>query len=584
MGRHFRCIAALWIMAAGLAGCGSASEGGDRISADPPSDDAVADGERGTPTRSSAQPQGAGSGGVGGFGGVGGAGGAGGFGAQNAGAGTGGAFMGGPDSAEPSPPTDPSEGDAYEHVGTNPFVAVDYDPFSTFAADVDTASYDLLRRNLMSNSLPAPASVRLEEYVNYFEYDYPAPAQDAQEPFSISLAAAPHVLDQGTTLLRVGIQGKEPPPTEKKPANLVFLVDVSGSMASSNKLPLVKELLRETLNVLDDTDTVSIVTYASGTQVELPPTPVSESASIRSVIDSLTAGGSTNGAGGIQLAYQQANDAFLEDGLNHVLLCTDGDFNVGTTSTSQLVELIEKERKSGVTLTSLGFGSGNLNDAMMERVSNAGNGIYAIITNRDHAIRYANDQMLRTLVHIAKDMKIQVELNSEHVEAYRLLGYENRAIADEDFRDDTVDAGEVGAGHRVTALYELVMKGDEVPQPEGALELQVGERVPGETEIAAEDMVLVKVRYKQPNASEEDPASEVSATLQPSDVLAEVGADADLQWAAAVAAFAEILKDSPYADPGHLPAIEEIVQSQASRDGDRNEFAGLLQQAEPLLQ
>ncbi|MBN1654545.1 MAG: VWA domain-containing protein [Deltaproteobacteria bacterium] len=488
------------------------------------------------------------------------------------------------DEALIEPPPDTNSGDKYEEVGTNPFVLTAYDPFSTFAADVDSASYDLFRRDVTDGFLPRPASVRLEEYVNYFTYDYPAPSQEDEHPFSISLAAAPSLFNSQTRLLRVGIQAVKPPPSEKKPANVVFLIDVSGSMSSSDKLPLVQSLLTQTLEVLGPDDTVAIVTYASGTGVRLTPTPVSEKTAIAAAINGLSAGGSTAGASGIALAYEQAEQGFIEGGINHVVLCTDGDFNVGPSSDQALVDLIEQKRQTGITLTVVGFGSGNLNDSMMEKVTNAGNGIYAVISSQEQAERYAAERMLNTMIQIAKDMKIQVEFNPETVYAYRLLGYENRAIADEDFRNDVIDAGEVGAGHRVTALYELVMVGDEIPDIEGAPEPQDGEPVEGEREISAENMVLVKVRYKEVDATQEDPAFEVSSSLQPEQIADDYSnADMDFQWAIAIASFAEILKHSPYADRGRLDEIEEIVTEQTLRDVDREEFVELFAIAKPLI-
>ena len=362
-----------------------------------------------------------------------------------------GAYLMGPaEYAGPLAADDSSDPDA--PVGTNPFTVTAFDPLSTFAADVDTASYDIFRRILAEGALPSADWVRLEEFVNYFEYGYPAPAHDAEVPFSISLAAAPNLLDRDTVVLHVGIQGKAAPPFEKRPANLVFLVDVSGSMGGADKLPLVRELLRLTLDELDPTDTISIVTYASDTGVRLSPTPVSDRATIEDVIYDLTAGGSTAGGAGINLAYEQAEAAFLEGGINHVLLCTDGDFNVGISNTADLVALIEEKRETGITFTALGFGLDNLNDGMMEAITNAGNGVYGVITDSDQAARYVHERLLQGMTYIAKDMKLQIEFNPNEVYAYRLLGYENRAIADELFRDDTVDAGEVGAGHRVTAL------------------------------------------------------------------------------------------------------------------------------------
>jgi Ca-activated chloride channel family protein len=475
--------------------------------------------------------------------------------------------------AEPEPAT-----------ASNPFVVVEHDPLSTFAADVDTASYDMFVQYMSSGMLPPASSVRLEEYINYFDYDYPAPEADSEVPFSISLAAAPTIMDRDTVLLRVGIQGRLPPKDEKKPTNLVFLVDVSGSMQSPEKLPLVQYTLLETLDVLDPSDTVSIVTYASDTRVRLAPTPVSNRASIEQEITALSAGGSTAGAAGLELAYQQAEAGFIEGGINHIVLCTDGDFNVGVSTTDGLLALIKEKRESGITLTALGFGSNN--DSMMEAVSNAGNGIYGVIADEDHATTYVHERMLSTLVHIAKDMKLQVEFNPDDVYAYRLLGYVDRAIADTDFRDDVVDAGEVGAGHRVTALYELVLVGHDIPTAAGAPSTDDGTAYDGDVEVDPDDLVLVKVRYKDVDAEASDPAYEVAQSLSPSDVARSYAdLDTDFQWAIAVASFAEIVGQSPYADIENLAVIQSIVGRPVYEDdADRMEFATLVDKAIPLLE
>ncbi len=486
-----------------------------------------------------------------------------------------------PPAAEPvAPDTNPDV--SVPPMPVNPFVSVAHDPLSTFAADVDTASYDIFERDVRNGFLPDPRTVRLEEFVNYFEYDYPAPEGDAEHPFAIDLAAAPHFLDNGTTLLRVGIQGKMPDPFVKRPANLVFLVDVSGSMQSEVKLPLVQRVLTGSLGMLEPTDTVSIVTYASGTGVRLEPTPVSNADTISATINSLTAGGSTNGSGGIQLAYEQASAAFIEDGINHVVLCTDGDFNVGITG-NQLVPFIEEKRETGITFTALGFGASN-NDSMMEAISNAGNGVYGVISSSDQADRYVESRLLSTINHIAKDMKIQVEFNPEHVLAYRLLGYENREIADQDFRNDVVDAGEIGEGHRVTALYELVMAGGVVPEPADAPTMEIGEDYSGEVEIDPSDLVLVKVRYKDVNATAEDAAYEVAETLSPEAVAeSHTALDGDFRWAAATATFAEILKQSPYATEGSMGALSDIFEAEQAGDGDRQTFFELFGLAQQLI-
>jgi Ca-activated chloride channel family protein len=475
-------------------------------------------------------------------------------------------------------------GDQYVAVGTNPFIATMHDPLSTFGADVDTASYDIFRRDVNLGSLPQPDSVRLEDYVNDFSYDYPAPAIDDPTPFRISLAAARNVFDRKTTLLRVGIQATKPPPFEKHPANVVFLIDVSGSMQSADKLPLAKRIVIDALQLLEPTDRVSIVTYASGTNIRLPPTPVAQRADITAVVDGLVAGGSTYGAGGLNVAYDQAAAGYIDGGINHVVLCTDGDFNVGPSSTAELLALVRSKRDTGVTLTALGFGAGNLNDQMMEAVSNAGNGMYSMISSADQADNYAQNRLLSTLLHVAKDMKIQVEFNPAQVTAYRLLGYEDRAIADTNFRNDAIDGGEVGAGHRVTALYELVLAGNTLALKPGQPAIQDGAASDTLAEVAPTDMVLVKVRWKAIGATDATAAMEVNESLAPEHCSDSIGVgDPDLRWAAGVAAFAEILKKSPFADLSYIPEIDAVVAAQTARDGDRTEFADLYARAKPLL-
>lgn len=467
---------------------------------------------------------------------------------------------------------------------TNPFVNVAHDPFSTFATDVDTASYDIFRRDVNLGRLPQASQVRLEEFVNSFAYEYAAPAPTSEVPFAIGIKAAVSPFASGTTLVRVNVQGKSAAAAEKKPANIVYLIDVSGSMASDDKLPLVKQVARASLDVLSPTDKVSIVTYSGSTELKLSAVPASEKTRIRAVIDGLRAAGSTAGGSGITLAYEAAAAGFIPGGINHVIMCTDGDFNVGISSTDALVRLIEEKRKTGITLTALGFGSDNLNDLMMERVSNAGNGVYAVISNEGQAATYVRDSLLSTIVHIAKDVKIQVEFNPARVVAYRLLGYEDRAIADTNFRNDAIDAGEIGAGHRVTALYEVVLVGGVVPMPVGAPAVQTGAPVAGARETLATDLAMVKVRYKLPGATESDAAREVNGHLSGDEVVQTLAAaDADTQWAAAVAAFAEVLKGSPFANRGNLGTIAAVVEAQKSRDEGRGEFAVLFAKAVKLL-
>lgn len=473
-------------------------------------------------------------------------------------------------------PDDPTGGDSYEYVGTNPFVMAAHDPLSTFGVDVDTASYDIFRRDAELFQLPNPDSVRVEEYLNFFRYDYPAPViGEAEHPFHIDLAAAPNILDRDTHILRVGLQAAEVAAEDKKPANLVFLIDRSGSMFGSDRLPLVKLMLIETLELLEPTDMVTIVTYASGTEVTLEPTQVAEKDLIINTINALVASGATAGGAGIQLAYEQAEAAYIEGGLNHVILCTDGDFNVGATG-DELISLIEEKRETGITFTALGFGRGNLNDAMLEATSNAGNGVYGVIATEHQARQYVEERMLSNLQYVAKDVKVQVEFNPALVSSYRLIGYENREIDDDDFDDDEVDAGEIGAGHQVTALYELVLAGRAMPDTEGAPEVDDGDPYAGSVEVDAGDLVLVKVRYKPVDAIAEDPTIEVRASLAAvADDIAV--ADEDLRWQVALAAFAELVKDSPFADAAHLDQVSAIFAEQVARDSSRQEFHRLVQ-------
>jgi len=491
-------------------------------------------------------------------------------------AGGGGAGVGG------APPS--NTGDQYVPVGTNPFIVTAHDPLSTFAADVDTASYDIFRRDVNLGLLPQPASVRLEEHVNNFDYAYPAPTASDPHPFRISLAAAGDMFHRETTLLRVGIAAREPVPFEKRPANVVFLVDVSGSMAAADKLPLVKRVLARTLDVLSPEDKISIVTYSATAVLRLAPTAASDKARILPIIESLVASGSTAGAAALTLAYDQARRAFISGGINHILMCTDGDFNVGPSDTNALLALVKQQRQTGITLTVLGFGIGNLNDEMMERVSNAGNGIYGVISSAAHADRYVDERLLSTLEHVAQNMKIQVEFNPARVISYRLLGYEDRAVADKDFRNDLVDGGEVGAGHRVTALYELLLTGQVLAAFDGAPPVVDGKPTDLIPEVDPADLVLVKVRYQPAGAAQDAAALEVRAGLPASARGADLSAaDADLRWATAVAAFSEILKKSPYADRAFMPTIETIVSEQAALDADRTEFGQLFTRAKALL-
>ena len=351
----------------------------------------------------------------------------------------------------------PVDRENYAPLDANPVHRVAEDPVSTFSIDVDTGSYSNVRRILNEGRMPPQDAVRVEELVNYFDYAYAAP-RDPALPFGVVTEVARTPWNSKTHLLHIGIQGWKPEAAPKA-SNLVFLVDVSGSMDQPDKLPLVKSSLKLLARRLTAADRISLVVYAGNTGVVLEPTPGSETATIQSALDRLEAGGSTNGGAGIALAYAMAEKAFMKDGNNRVLLATDGDFNVGTVSFEALVDLVEEKRKSGVALTTLGFGTGNYNDRLMEQLADAGNGNYAYIDSLTEAERVLVSQRDATLHTIAKDVKIQVEFNPALVSEYRLIGYENRLLDREDFNNDRVDAGEIGAGHAVTALYEIALDG-----------------------------------------------------------------------------------------------------------------------------
>ena len=357
-------------------------------------------------------------------------------------------------------------GDKFDQIVENEFKEVGADPLSTFSIDVDTASYSKLRSTLLDyNRLPTSGAVRIEELVNYFPYDYLAPMGD--QPFAAPYGSRGVSWQPEHRLARIAIKGREIEQDNRPVSNLVFLLDVSGSMNRPNKLPLMVQGMKMLVDQLGENDTVSIVVYAGAAGQVLPPTTGQEKATIMAALDKLRAGGSTNGGQGIKLAYQMALKNFVEGGVNRVILCTDGDFNVGVTSPDALIELAAEKAKQNIYLTIIGFGTGNLNDSMMEQLSGKANGNYAFIDSRREAQKVLIEQMSGTLVTIAKDVKIQIEFNPAKVKAYRLIGYENRVLAAEDFNDDKKDAGEIGAGHTVTALYELVPAGAET-------ELQTG--------------------------------------------------------------------------------------------------------------
>ncbi|MDG1581870.1 VWA domain-containing protein [Pseudomonas sp. GOM6] len=461
----------------------------------------------------------------------------------------------------------------YQKIESSPVQAVAQQPVSTFSIDVDTGAYANVRRFLNDGSLPPKEAVRLEELVNYFPYAYPKPEGDV--PFSVATELATTPWNPETRLLRVAIKAADLSAAELPPANLVFLVDVSGSMDRREGLPMVQSTLKLLVDQLRPQDRVALVTYAGNASVVLKSTAGSEKARIRTAIDQLTAGGSTAGESGIQLAYQEAQKGMLKDGINRILLATDGDFNVGISDFETLKQLAADKRKTGVSLTTLGFGVGNYNEQLMEQLADAGDGNYAYIDNLREARKVLVDQLSSTLATVAKDVKIQVEFNPAEVSEYRLLGYENRALKREDFSNDKVDAGEIGAGHTVTALYEVVPVG-----AKGWLEplryAQTNEK-PGK----AGEIAWLRLRYKAPEGGAsrlvERPIGKGQAT--PINQASE-----DLRFAAAVAAFAQQLVDAKYTGDFSLADSARLARGAKGEDpfGLRGEFVQLVELAQSL--
>jgi Ca-activated chloride channel homolog len=483
-------------------------------------------------------------------------------------------------------------GEGYAAFSENKPVSPKDQPLSTFSIDVDTASYANVRRFLDSGRLPPRDAVRIEELVNYFRYDYPQPGGDAA--FSVTVDAAECPWNRGHRLVRIGLQGRAVDRDARPAGNLVFLVDVSGSMQAANKLPLVQQALAMLVEELSENDRVSIVAYAGNAGLVLPPTTGDQKQTIRAAIDSLAAGGSTHGSAGIALAYEQAREHFIAGGANRVILATDGDLNVGVTSATALTDLITEKAKGGVFLTVLGFGDGNLQDEKMEAIADNGNGLYAYIDGVREARKVLVEQLTGSTVTIAKDVKIQVEFNPAQVASYRLLGYENRALAARDFRDDTKDAGEIGAGHSVTALYEVALVDEAVaggpgieplkyqprPEPrEPAREAAADRRAGLDPEVSRE-ILTVKLRWKQPEARESTGLEVPLVDRGP----AFDGAPADLRFAAAVAAYGMILRGSDQRGDATLPLVAKIAAGALGGDegGYRAEFLDLVRKAESL--
>lgn len=474
-------------------------------------------------------------------------------------------------------------GDKFNRIEENKFLLVKDSPLSTFSIDVDTASYAKVRQFLQEHStMPPPDAVRIEELVNYFDYNYSPPANE--HPFAVHVAAAECPWQPEHKLVRIGLKGREIERSQRPVSNLVFLIDTSGSMMPANKLPLVKRGMQMLADQLGENDRISMVVYAGSAGLVLPATSGDDHAKILEALDRLQAGGSTNGGVGIALAYDTARENFIKGGVNRVILCSDGDFNVGVTSQGELIRMAEDNAKSGVFLTVLGFGIGNHNDAMLEQIANKANGNYYFIDNESEARKVLVDQMTGTLTTIAKDVKIQVEFNPTKVASYRLVGYENRLLADRDFNDDKKDAGEIGAGHTVTALYEI----KPVQAGSGPIDLNDSEiddlKYQKPREVApgadADELLTVKLRYKQPDG---DKSTLLSAPL--ADTTARFSeAPADMQFAGAVAMFGMLLRGSEHAGQTNWDTVLEIAGPAIGEDknGYRAQFVELVKAAKQI--
>ncbi len=483
-----------------------------------------------------------------------------------------------------------SSNNRFDSIVDNKFERVSDAPLSTFSIDVDTASYAKSRQLLMENNqLPPAGAVRIEEFINYFDYEYAGPGNN--DPFAAHLAVASCPWRPEHKLVRIALQAPKVDLSKRPAANIVFLLDVSGSMDEANKLPLVKESLRMLIEQLGENDRIAMVVYAGAAGCVLESTRGDKQKEIMGALERLSAGGSTNGGDGIQLAYNIARDHYIPGGINRVILCTDGDFNVGVTSTQALVDLVVENAKSRTFLTVLGYGNGNTNDAMMEQISNQGNGVYAFVDSWREAKRQMVQQLAGNLLTVAKDVKIQVEFNPQQIQAYRLLGYENRIMAAEDFNNDQKDAGEIGAGHRVTALYEVVPLGtqsdagrppiDELryqsrdslsPTPTLNQLSNASETAAGET--AAEfnaELLAVKLRYKQPEGDKSEllvfPLKDSEATFNE--------ADRDFRWAASMAQFGMLLRNSPHAGNSSWSSLIEQAAVAAREAGDPHREEGV---------
>ncbi|MBY0355709.1 MAG: VWA domain-containing protein [Rickettsiales bacterium] len=466
--------------------------------------------------------------------------------------------------------------DKFEHVKDNPLKIVKEEPVSTFSIDVDTASYSFMRASLNNNVLPQKDSVRIEEMVNYFPYDYALP-KEKNEPFASSVSVMPTPWNKGTKLIHIGIKGYELPNNAKPHSNLVFLIDTSGSMNEPNKLPLLKNSMKLLLDSLQADDTVAIVTYAGSAGVALEPTKVADKAKILSTIDSFNSGGSTAGAEGIRQAYQLAERNFDKKGVNRVILATDGDFNIGITDQNELKSFIERKRDTGVFLSVLGFGQGNYNDAMMQTLAQNGNGNAAYIDNLNEARKVLVEEAGSTLFTIAKDVKIQVEFNPTKVAEYRLIGYETRMLNREDFNNDKIDAGEIGAGHAVTAIYEITPTDSDARLVDD-LRYAADKKVV-KTKGKGNEYAFLKIRYKLPK---EDVSKLITTPIDGTVEVTNIDkASTEARFATSVAAFGQLLRGEGMTKDYTYDDVVNLAESAKGTDkfGYRAEFINLVRLA-----
>ncbi|MGE3728435.1 MAG: von Willebrand factor type A domain-containing protein [Candidatus Sericytochromatia bacterium] len=480
-----------------------------------------------------------------------------------------------------SPVSQPEAGqefntEGYDKINENPFLEALKNPLSTFSIDVDTASYSNVRRFIQQGKLPPQDAVRIEEMVNYFEFNYPEP--QSEHPFSLITEISDCPWNTKHNLLHVGLQAKRLNLKQTPPNNLVFLLDVSGSMEDDNKLPLLKKSLRQLIDELREQDSVSIVVYAGASGQVQPPTRGANKERINDALENLQAGGSTAGSAGIQLAYETARKHFKQNGNNRVILATDGDFNVGPSSDGELLRMIEEKRKGGVFLTVLGFGMGNYKDSKMEKLADAGNGNYAYIDSLMEAKKVLVQQLGGTLLTLAKDVKLQVEFNPSKVAQYRLIGYENRLLRAEDFDNDAKDAGELGAGHSVTALYEVI--------PSGLGSGSANDLRYQQTQIKpdakhSDELLNLKLRYKQPN---QDKSQLIEKVVKDASLPLSKTSE-DFRFAAAVAGFGQILRGSAYKGDWTLAQTRNLAEKAKGRDtqGYRQDFLTLVSQAEKIM-